>query len=150
MSSVRSTGNRAELILRSLLWRRGYRFRLQRRDIIGRPDIVLPGLRTVIFVDGDFWHGRVLREGGEDALRCVIRGNKFPWWRDKLANNVRRDRVVSAALRKQGWVVIRIWESEILASPVVVADRVAKKLSQRKKSMLVASVTDSKSPGRKR
>src|SRR5687768_948190 len=80
MAAVRSRDNAAELMLRRELWRRGFRYRKQSRLLIGRPDIVFPKYRTVIFVDGDYWHGRALREGGEAQLRLVIRGERFDWW----------------------------------------------------------------------
>ena len=95
----------------------GYRFRLQSKELIGRPDIVFPRYRTVVFVDGDFWHGRALREGGDEGLRCVVRGERFEWWREKLAKNVERDTQVVSGLRRSGWKVVRIWESVVLKNP---------------------------------
>src|SRR5258705_8697872 len=83
MSAVRSRGNRAEVALRKALWKLGYRYRLQVRELVGRPDIVLPKHRAVVFLDSDYWHGRALIEGGEDVLREVIRGERFEWWKAK-------------------------------------------------------------------
>jgi len=109
----------------------GYRYRLQSRKLTGRPDIVLPRHRTVIFVDGDFWHGRALREGGEAQLRQVIRGARFEWWRDKLARNVARDAEVTAKLSAEGWNVIRVWESEVIDDPGRTLRRVLKAIKRR-------------------
>ena len=124
MSAVRGRENKAEIALRKALWRRGYRYRLQSRRLTGRPDIVLPKHQAVVFVDGDFWHGRALREGGDDQLRAVIRGPRFDWWRDKLARNVTRDDQVNNVLQQDGWRVIRVWESEVLADVEGVVARI--------------------------
>lgn len=113
MSAVRGRENKAEVSLRKALWRLGYRYRLQSNSLTGRPDIVLPKHRAVIFVDGDFWHGRALREGGEAQLRQLVRGDRFDWWRDKFARNIMRDDRVTAELRADGWAVLRVWESDI-------------------------------------
>ena len=128
MSKVRARDNRAEVLLRSILWRRGYRFRLQSKSLIGRPDIVFPRYRTVVFVDGDFWHGRALREGGDEALRGVIRGQRFDWWKIKLSRNVERDKEVEATLRRDGWKVVRVWESAVLRNPETAARRIERAL----------------------
>ncbi len=133
MSQVRRSDNRAERLLRSLLWKAGYRFRVQAIDVFGRPDIVFPRLRVAIFVDGDFWHGRVLREGGEIALRAVVRGERYPWWRDKFRRNIARDTEVSSSLKKSGWRVVRVWESEVLRNPTSIANRIARILDRRKR-----------------
>lgn len=135
MSRVGARDGRAEVLLRSLLWRSGYRFRVQAKGLLGRPDLVFKRYRVVVFVDGDFWHGRVLREGGEAELQHVIRGEKFPWWRDKLARNVSRDDEVTAGLRRTGWHVVRVWESEVLADPQGVTRRVTRVLERRKPSV---------------
>jgi len=128
MSKVRSRDNRAEKILRSLLWRMGYRFRLQCKELTGRPDIVFPRYRTVVFVDGDFWHGRALREGGDEGLRSVVRGERFEWWKEKLAKNVERDTQVVSELHRSRWKVVRIWESVILKNPAAAARLVERAL----------------------
>lgn len=113
MSRVRSKHSKAEVVLRHALWAKGFRYRLHVRGLAGRPDIVIPKYRVALFVDGDFWHGRALKEGGDEQLRHVIRGNRYDWWRDKLATNIERDEKVTAELVAQGWKVIRLWESEV-------------------------------------
>ncbi len=77
--------------------------------ILGRPDIVFEASRTVVFLDGCFWHG---------CRRCrsLPRRNRN-FWREKIAGNVRRDRSTSRRLRDEGWKVVRIWEHEIAANP---------------------------------
>ena len=130
MAAVRGRENKAEITLRKALWRLGYRYRLQSRKLIGRPDIVLPKHHAVIFVDGDYWHGRALREGGEDQLRHVIRGPRFEWWRDKLARNIGRDDHVTRTLQHEGWKVIRVWESDVLRHLDASVRRVVKELER--------------------
>jgi DNA mismatch endonuclease (patch repair protein) len=114
MASVRARENKAEVALRKALWRLGFRYRVQERRLIGRPDVVLPKYRAVIFVDGDFWHGRALAEGGDEGLRQVVRGERFEWWRDKLSRTIQRDAHVTDQLTAAGWRVIRVWESDLL------------------------------------
>jgi DNA mismatch endonuclease, patch repair protein len=116
MSRVRGRENKAEVALRKALWHLGFRYKLQDRTLLGRPDIILPKYRAVIFVDGDFWHGRALLEGGEEALRQVIRGSRFEWWRDKLSRTIERDAQVTSRLQDDGWSVIRVWESDLITS----------------------------------
>jgi DNA mismatch endonuclease (patch repair protein) len=138
MSRVRSRGSKAELLLRSMLWRAGYRFRLSPRNLIGKPDLVFSGPQVAVFIDGDFWHGRALREGGESGLRQIVRGERFPWWRDKLNRNVSRDDEVTKSLRRDGWRVIRVWESEVLSNPDGVALRIGRILNRSKRQSSVA------------
>lgn len=128
MASVRSRENKAEVALRKALWRRGLRYRLQVRELVGRPDLVFPAHRVVVFVDSDYWHGRALRDGGEPALRQVIRGERFDWWKAKLERNIDRDREVNAALSAAGWRVIRVWESDVIAATERVATKVERRI----------------------
>lgn len=124
MRVIRGRDNRAELQLRKALWKRGLRYRLYDGSLPGKPDIVFRWARVAVFVDGDYWHGRVLREGGPDGLRNLIRGDRFDYWRERFERNVRRDERVTRALRQNGWTVIRIWESEVLADLSAAAERI--------------------------
>lgn len=124
MSAVRSRENAAEVALRKVLWRRGFRYRLYTRMLLGRPDIVFPSAKVAVFVDGDFWHGRALVENGEGAFRATLRTSRREWWIAKLKRNVARDEEVTSRLRSQGWRVVRLWESSIKANPDRAADRV--------------------------
>jgi DNA mismatch endonuclease (patch repair protein) len=129
MARVRGKDTRVELMLRRALWAKGYRYRLHASSVVGRPDLVFPRYRVAVFVDGDYWHGRALREGGEDQLHQVIRGNTFEWWRQKLAGNIDRDEHVTAALTKEGWRVLRLWESEVRRDLGEAVELVVKTLS---------------------
>ncbi len=106
MSRIRGKDTKPELRVRSQLYRMGYRFRLHRKDLPGRPDIVLPKYDTVIFVHGCFWHRH---KGCRFAYTPKTR---VEFWQTKFDLNVRRDRRNEAALRKRGWRIIRIWECE--------------------------------------
>src|SRR2546426_196640 len=97
MAAIRSTGNRAEVALRKALWRLGLRYRIYSSRLPGKPDLVFASARVVIFVDGDFWHGRVLRDRDEAALRATFRRRRG-WWVRKIRGNVARDEYVTKQL----------------------------------------------------
>nr|WP_294814740.1 DNA mismatch endonuclease Vsr [uncultured Sphingomonas sp.] len=107
MSRIRKTGSQPEVTVRQLAHRLGYRFRINRRDLPGTPDIVFPGRRKTIFVHGCFWHQH---EGCHLANKPRTR---IEYWLPKLARNVQRDMQASEALRKLGWEVLVIWECEV-------------------------------------
>lgn len=131
MAAVRGKNNRAEMMLRRTLWWMGFRYRLYSKKLRGKPDIVFSSARLVVFVDGDYWHGRVLREKGDAGFRQLFRGPSHDWWRDKLQRTVARDLAVTGALMNDGWTVVRVWESEVLQDPFGVALDVARKVARR-------------------
>lgn len=106
MAKVRKANTRPEIVIRCLLHRLGFRFRLHRHDLPGTPDIVLPKLRTVIFVHGCFWH----RHGR--CNKATTPSNNAAFWQAKFKANKIRDRRKSALLRREGWKVIVVWECE--------------------------------------
>ncbi|HCO27064.1 MAG: very short patch repair endonuclease [Gimesia sp.] len=106
MSRIKNRDTKPELIVRSLLHRMGYRFRLHRKDLPGKPDIVLPKYKTVIFVHGCFWHRH---KGCKYAYNPKSR---VDFWKKKFASNVKRDITASKELESNGWKVIIIWECE--------------------------------------
>ncbi|MGA7887129.1 MAG: DNA mismatch endonuclease Vsr, partial [Acidobacteriaceae bacterium] len=107
MAAIRSANTRPEMRVRSALHRLGFRFRLHRKDLPGRPDIVLPKHRTVVFVHGCFWHCHRCKYGS------VIPATRAVFWAAKRGGNVDRDRRNAAALRKLGWRVLVLWECEV-------------------------------------
>jgi len=119
------TNTRCELALRRELWRRGFRYRLHVSGLPGRPDIVFPRHRLVIFCDGDFWHGRDLGK----RLAKLAKGHNASYWVAKVQRNVARDRENTSALETEGWVVVRLWETDVLRAPSESADRVAELLA---------------------
>jgi len=106
MRQVRSGDTRPEVLVRRVLHARGYRFRLRRDDLPGKPDIVLTGYRTVIFVHGCFWHNHACARGSRRPKSNVA------FWATKLDRNVQRDRRVARELRRLGWCVVVVWECQ--------------------------------------
>lgn len=105
MASVRSKGNRTtEVALGRLLWAAGMRGYRRQWHVAGRPDFAWPGLKVAVFVDGCFWHGC--------SCKYLPKSNRN-FWRSKIESNKRRDRRVTAELRKTGWTVLRIKECTV-------------------------------------
>ena len=123
MAAVRHRDSVAELALRRRLWANGLRFRI-RSELPGRPDIVFPSQRIVVFVDGDFWHGNGWRVRALPSLEAQFPSNTA-WWAAKIRGNVERDASVTETLRSLDWKVVRYWETDILADPNGVARRIA-------------------------
>ncbi len=125
MSAVRGKDTKPELALRRALHARGARYRLHPKDVFGRPDIVVRSRRLAVFVDGDLWHGnpaewqRRRRESLADLFPT-----RTEWWVDKITKTVERDREVDRRLAQLGWIVVRIWENDVLRDPEAAADRV--------------------------
>ena len=111
---------RCELVLRSELWRRGHRYRLHVPGLPGRPDIVFPRQRVVVFCDGDFWHGRDLNH----RFAKLSQGHNSAYWIAKIKRNAERDVRQTRALEAAGWTVLRFWETEVLARTDEIADEV--------------------------
>ena len=114
MSRQRTKDTDPERRLRSALHRRGVRFQLHRRDLPGRPDLVLARLRVAVFVDGCYWHAC--------PEHMVPPKSNAAWWAEKLAENVARDRRNDAKLIEIGWEPVHVWEHE---DPEVVAEHLA-------------------------
>lgn len=113
MSAIRAKENRTEVRLRKELFSRGLRYRKYVPGLFGKPDIVFSGPKVAVFVDGDFWHGRVLRERGPEALRQRLKTKNRGYWERKLTRRVERDDEVTEQLGDAGWTVLRYWESEV-------------------------------------
>lgn len=107
MSGIRGKDTKPELAVRRALHRAGYRFRLHRKDLPGCPDIVLPKYRAVIFVHGCFWHGHGCRY-------FKIPKTRTDFWLDKIMANAKRDRLNAESLRAAGWLVLTVWECDII------------------------------------
>jgi len=103
MSGIRGNNTKPEILIRSLLHRRGFRFRLHVRDLPGKPDIVFPRFRAVIFVHGCFWHGH-------DCPLFKWPGTRPDFWRGKIGRNQANDHKSREALLASGWRVGIVWE----------------------------------------
>nr|WP_269434800.1 DNA mismatch endonuclease Vsr [Burkholderia latens] len=108
MARIRCKDTKPELAVRSILHRLGFRFRLHRKDLPGRPDIVLPKHRKIILVQGCFWHGHTCRLASKPKSNQV-------YWAQKILSNQERDRRTLASLKDAGWSVLELWECEIRA-----------------------------------
>jgi len=119
MSNIRAKGMKPEMAVRRIAHAMGYRYRLHRKDLPGKPDLVFPGRRKVIFVHGCFWHQH------SDAACRITRRPKSnrDYWLPKLESNVARDAKHQAELAELGWKVLVIWECDVVAENGI-ADRV--------------------------
>lgn len=124
MAAIRSTENRTEVALRSALHRAGLRFRKYAADLPGKPDIVFRSARVAVFVDGDFWHARILREEGLRALKKRIPRDRQAYWVEKFRRRVQRDNEVTELLGSEGWKVLRFWESELKADMLIAVRKI--------------------------
>ena len=106
MSRIRSEDTKPEITVRCHAHALGYRFRLYSQDLPGKPDLVFPSRRAVLFVNGCFWH----RHSG--CRRATTPKTRTPFWIEKFRRTVERDREVSARLQQLGWRVFVIWECE--------------------------------------
>ena len=106
MQNVKTKNTAPEIKLRSLLHKNGFRFRVNRKDLPGKPDIVLPKYRAVIFVHGCFWHGH-------DCPRGQRPQTNADFWNQKIDRNVIRDKSEVSLLESLGWRVLIVWECEI-------------------------------------
>lgn len=107
MGRITSKNTLPEIRVRQVLHRLGYRFRIHRKDLPGKPDIVLPKLETVIFVHGCFWHGHTCCDGRRPKTNT-------DYWNQKLDRNIQRDREHAKLLRVLGWRRVVVWECETL------------------------------------
>jgi DNA mismatch endonuclease (patch repair protein) len=106
MSHIRSKDTKPEIIVRKYLFSKGLRYRKNVKELPGCPDIVLPKYRTVIFVNGCFWHKH-------DCSRFVWPSSNTDYWHSKIEKNVERDKENKEQLNKNGWKVLVVWECQL-------------------------------------
>ena len=109
-----------ERILRTALHRLGGRYRLEARDLPGKPDLIFRKARVAVFCDGDFWHGRDWRR----RRRLLARGSNSDYWLAKIKRNRSRDRTVNRLLICLGWYPVRHWETDIVRRPDEIARQI--------------------------
>lgn len=107
MKRIPSKNTIPEVKFRRALFRKGYRYRIHKKDLPGKPDIVLKKYNTVIFINGCFWHQH------EHCKRSNIPKSNTTYWTEKLNRNIERDKKNYAALEKLGWKILIIWECEL-------------------------------------
>lgn len=113
MSNIHSKDTRPEQVVRRELWHRGYRFRKCVRTLPGTPDIVLPKYRTVIFVNGCFWHGH------KGCSKYTVPKTNTDFWKEKVARNQERDLNNNQRLETIAWNIITVWECELTKSRII-------------------------------
>jgi len=107
MSMIKGKNTKPEIVVRKFLFRNGYRFRIHVKNLSGHPDIVLKKFKTVIFVNGCFWHGH------ENCHYFILPSTRVEWWRNKIEGNKKRDKKIKKELEDRGWNVLTIWECEL-------------------------------------
>ena len=109
MQHIRSKDTKPELMLRKELWKKGYRYRKNFKELPGKPDIVLTKHKIVVFCDSDFFHGKDWPE----LKKRLKRGDNGAYWIEKITRNIERDNENDSLLRAKGWRVLHFWSSEI-------------------------------------
>lgn len=124
MSGIRGKDTRPEMIVRKILHSRGFRFRLHRKDLPGRPDIVLPRYRVAIFVQGCFWHGH------ENCHLFRLPASRTEFWDEKIGGNKSRDEKNLGLLRAAGWRTLQIWECALKGKSRLGEDEIASRAAR--------------------
>ena len=106
MSKISGKNTKPEILVRKFLFSKGFRYRINVKTLLGKPDIVLPKYKTVIFINGCFWHGHNCKKG-------KLPSSNIDFWKEKISNNKLRDDKNSDLLIKLGWKVIIIWQCEV-------------------------------------
>jgi DNA mismatch endonuclease (patch repair protein) len=107
MSRIKGKDTKPEMLVRKFLHAHGFRYRLHVKKMPGKPDIVLPKYKTVIFIHGCFWHGH------EHCKYYVIPKTRTEWWLNKINSNIANDRKAYTALKNEGWQIITLWECQL-------------------------------------
>jgi len=126
MSRISGVNTKPEILVRSILHRKGFRFRLHDKSLPGKPDIVLKKYNSVIFVNGCFWH----RHKG--CPETTMPKTRREFWEEKFRRTVERDKEQKDALEKLGWNVIRVWECELKRAAKLTISQIADRLKGEK------------------
>ena len=107
MSQIKGKDTKPEMLVRKLLFAQGFRYRIHDKNLAGKPDIVLPKYKTVIFINGCFWHGH------KNCKYFVIPKTRTDWWTNKINRNIKNDAANKISLKNQGWKILTIWECKL-------------------------------------
>jgi DNA mismatch endonuclease, patch repair protein len=110
MQQIKGKNTKPEILLRKFLHAQGYRYKLHDKTLPGKPDLVLPKYKTVIFIHGCFWHGH------HNCKYFTIPKTRTKWWTDKINRNAANDERAMKLLRKEGWKIITVWECKLKAA----------------------------------
>lgn len=113
MSRIRSMNTKPEMLVRKFLHAQGFRYKLHDKKLPGKPDIVLPKYKTVIFIHGCFWHGH------DKCKYYVVPKTRTEWWLNKINTNSSNDIKAIKALKKDGWRIITVWECDLKLPKVI-------------------------------
>lgn len=111
MSRIKGKNTKPEMTVRNFLFSEGFRYRLHDKKLAGKPDIVLPKYKTVVFVNGCFWHGH------EGCRYFVIPKTRTDFWLTKICRNIENDQKAIQTLENEGWQIINVWECELKTFP---------------------------------
>lgn len=128
MQRIRSKNTKPEVVLRKALFKLGVRYRIHAKNIFGKPDIYIKKYKLAIFVDSDFWHGRLYKKG-----KAIPKSNQ-EYWNAKLERNIKRDKDVNEKLRKDGWTVLRFWEKDIYQDASSIANKIKETIADLRNS----------------
>ena len=109
MAAIKRRNTKPEMLVRRFLHTNGFRYKLHDKSLPGKPDIVLPKYKTVIFVHGCFWHGH------KDCKYFVVPKTRTDWWLNKINGNIANDTKAIKALKKEGWKIIYLWACDLKA-----------------------------------
>jgi len=112
MSRIKGKNTKPEMVVRTFLHAQGFRYKLHHKTLPGKPDLVLPKYKTIIFVHGCFWHGH------EGCKYYTVPKTRTEWWLNKINGNIANDTKAVKALKKDGWKVITIWECNLKPAKV--------------------------------
>ena len=112
MSQIKGRNTKPEMLVRKFLHAQGFRYKLHDKTLPGKPDIVLPKYKTVIFIHGCFWHGH------NSCKYYVVPKTRTEWWLQKINGNIANDEKAVKALKKDGWKIITIWECDLKPAKV--------------------------------
>lgn len=108
MSQIKGKNTKPEILVRKFLFSNGYRYKLNDKNLPGKPDIVLPRFRTAVFINGCFWHGH------KDCKYFKIPESRSEWWKKKINDTKVRDKIKYKKIEELHWKVITIWECELI------------------------------------
>jgi DNA mismatch endonuclease (patch repair protein) len=107
MSSVKNKNTKQEILVRKALFKKGFRYRINDKNLPGSPDIVLPKYKTVVFIHGCYWHGH------ENCSKAIKPSTNKEFWNNKIEQNKQRDKNAQETLAKNGWNVMTVWECQL-------------------------------------
>ena len=120
-----------ELLLRRKLWGLGFRYRKNYKKLPGKPDIAFIGKKVAVFCDGDYWHGHNWAIRGYGSLEQEL-SRYSDFWRDKILRNIARDEKNNSLLSEMGWIVVRLWESDIRDNIDICVEKIYDALDSKK------------------